>query len=181
MAKDVRSYRKEIDGTTYTTEDFPAGEAVDLGVEVMSLLPEQELHLLISLVVNAMGDEEAQATAQEVAAESGHIFAAALQKVLSAARERPGGTSGLLRRILSRTTADKCILLDPACPVAGGNVGEAFDTHFRGRLGHLRRVVQWLWVTLFLQPLLGDLFATALGDRERADPTKASEPNVSPG
>ena len=172
MSKVVHKHSTVIDGVPYTTEDFPGGEAVDLGIEIMSLLPREELQLGISLFVAAMGDEESQAKAREVASESTEVFADALQAVAVAARQLPGGASAFLKRFLSYTTSAQCVILSPDCP-AEGNVGENFDTHFRARLPHMRRVVRWVWVTLFLEPFLVELFNTVLRDRERADPTKA--------
>lgn len=178
MSKTVQKHSTTIDGVPYEVEDFTAGDAIDIGAEIMASLPNEELHLIVALVVAALGDEESQQKAREVAEESGTILADALQKVLVAMRDRPGGTSGFLKRLLANTTSTECVLLGGA-GAGPASVGVHFDTHFQGRLGHMRRVLQWVWSTLFLVPLLGDLFVIGRGDREQADPTKESSSTLS--
>lgn len=169
----VRKHRTVIDGTPYETELFDAGAAIDLEEDIRTLFSEDLFELLFSIIVASMGGDEEQAKAREVAHESTHLFATGIRQVLNAARARPGGVSGLLKRLLARTTTTKLVILTPDAPLSG-NVGEHFDTHFMGRRPHLDRVAYWVWVTNFLAPYVGDVFASHLAGREAKDSTEGS-------
>lgn len=151
----VTKHSTIIDDLAYETETFPAGPAINLSAELLSLAPRDELAVVLAIifrVVDAAKEKDAAAKLAKDAAATAAMQQAYDPDVLVGAAcniaerivARGGNVDVLVRKLLARTTCSQVQIAGGLPPIANGNVSQHFDSHFQGRIRHLGKVLGWI-------------------------------------
>lgn len=140
----VGKQSKEIEGTTYTTEIFPATAGVDLGQWLAKVFGDALLALFVSLP-----DDEADGLVEDIknGALGNDVMAPILAALVGVCKTAdPGELSSLAKALLARTE------FVPAEGQKAVPVALYFDEHFAGRYMHAGQVCLWVMRASFVRP-----------------------------
>lgn len=133
----VHEHTKEIDGITYTAMTYTGSHGYDIFVRVLSLIPDAQASALLKIFIHE--DDGGMSFEQVKALLSDPAVIAAL--TLGVGRElAKSGDKTLVRDMLKFVTTNELQIGEAK---GKGSVYDHFDDHFRGRFGHLTRVLIW--------------------------------------